>query len=161
MTVARHGTERIVIVGDLSASHIGELAMGRAAVLLAGESVAVELRTISNHPDKARLIDERGVIVSGGQNLPGNWEGEGFNLARELTHRLPRLEDHEPVIVMHNDAVVQGLSEVPTSATGACSPSAPAWVTPASPTDQASASRLKADHLMSSPPSGAQRGRQC
>jgi predicted NBD/HSP70 family sugar kinase len=207
-----HGTERIVVGGGLSASHIGELAMGRAAVLLAGENIAVELKTISNHPDKAGLIgavqlapswvlaghdailaadiggtnlrlgvvdlkmkkkgdvskaavwkllhwrhrddeptreqalermaemaqelidlaaaeklklapfvgvgcpgliDERGTIVTGGQNLPGNWEGEGFNLAHELTHRLPRLEGHEPVVVMHNDAVVQGLSEVP------------------------------------------------
>ena len=51
-----HGTERIVIGGGLSASHIGELAMGRAAVLLAAEGIAIELRTISNHPDKAGLI---------------------------------------------------------------------------------------------------------
>lgn len=207
-----HDTERIVIGGGLSASHIGELAMGRAAVLLKGESVDVDLRTISNHPDKAGLIgavhlapswvlaghdailaadiggtnmrvgvvdlkmkkkgdvtkaavwkhlhwryrdekptrrqaldrlaemakelialaeaeklklapfvgiacpgliDEHGAIVSGGQNLPGNWESDGFNLAHELTKRLPRLEGHEPVVVIHNDAVVQGLSEVP------------------------------------------------
>jgi len=205
------GTERIILGGGLSASHIGELAMGRAAVLLAAEGVSVELRTISNHPDKAGLIgavhlapswvlaghdailaadiggtnirvgivelkmkkgdvskacvwkhlhwrhaeeqptreealermaamadelieladdeklklapfvgigcpgliDPRGIIVNGGQNLPGNWEGEGFNLAHEMMHRLPRLEGHEPVVVMHNDAVVQGLSEVP------------------------------------------------
>lgn len=205
-------TERIVMGGGLSASHIGELAMGRAAVLLKGESVDVDLRTISNHPDKAGLIgavhlapswvlaghdailaadiggtnmrvgvvdlkmkkkgdvtkaavwkhlhwryrdekptrkhaldrlaemakelielaegekiklapfvgigcpgliDEHGAIVSGGQNLPGNWESDGFNLAHELTKRLPRLEGHEPVVVIHNDAVVQGLSEVP------------------------------------------------
>ena len=33
------GTERIVVGGGFSASHIGELAMGRAAVLLAGEGV--------------------------------------------------------------------------------------------------------------------------
>ena len=59
------------------------------------------------------LIDEHGVIVTGGQNLPGNWEGKDFNLSRELTHRLPRLEGHEPVVILHNDAVVQGLSEVP------------------------------------------------
>ncbi len=59
------------------------------------------------------LIDEHGVIVSGGQNLPGNWEGNGFNLADELTRRLPRLEGHEPVVILHNDAVAQGLSEVP------------------------------------------------
>ena len=26
------------------------------------------------------LIDERGTILKGGQNLPGNWEGEGFHL---------------------------------------------------------------------------------
>jgi hypothetical protein len=51
--------------------------------------------------------------VSGGQNLPGNWEGEGFNLAAELAGRLPRILDHEPVVILHNDAVVQGLSEVP------------------------------------------------
>ena len=205
------GTERIVVGGGLSASHIGELAMGRAAVLLAGEGTNVELRIITNHPDKAGLIgavqlapswvlaghdavlaadvggtnlrvgivelnmkkgdlskaavwkhlhwrhrddqptreqalermavmavelielaaeekiklapfvgigcpgllDEQGVIVKGGQNLPGNWEGEGFNLAAEIAHRLPRLDGHEPVVVMHNDAVIQGLSEVP------------------------------------------------
>lgn len=206
------GTERIVVGGGLSASHIGELAIGRAAVLLASESISIELRTITNHPDKAGLIgavqlapswvlaghdailaadiggtnvrvgvvelkmkkkgdlakaavwkylhwrhgdekptrdqaldriadmakeliseagaeklklapfvgvgcpgliDERGTIVTGGQNLPGNWEGADFNLAHELVRRLPRLEGHEPVVVIHNDAVMQGLSEVP------------------------------------------------
>jgi hypothetical protein len=205
------GTERIVIGGGLSASHIGELAMGRASVALAGEGVEVELSTITNHPDKAGLIgavqlapswvlaghhailaadiggsnmrvgvvelnlkkgdlskaavwkhrhwrhrddqptreqalermaamaieligladrekiklapfvgvgcpgliDERGVIVNGGQNLPGNWEGEDFNLAAEIARRLPHLKGHEAVVIMHNDAVIQGLSEVP------------------------------------------------
>ena len=206
------GTERIVIGGGLSASHIGELAMGRAGVLLKTEGQSIDLRTIDNHPDKAGLIgavhlaptwvlaghdailaadiggtnirvgivdlklkkkgdvaraavwkhlhwrhrdeqptreqaldrmaemarelveaaaaekmklapfvgigcpgliDEHGTIRSGGQNLPGNWEGEDFNLAREFGHRLPRLEGHEPVVVIHNDAVVQGLSEIP------------------------------------------------
>jgi predicted NBD/HSP70 family sugar kinase len=206
------GTERIVVGGGLSASHICELAMGRAAVLLAAEGVTVELRTVGNHPDKAGLIgaahlapswvlaghdailavdiggtnirvgvvdlkmkkkgditkaavwkylhwrhrdeqptreealermadmarelieeadakklklapfvgiacpgliDEHGFIQSGGQNLPGNWEGPDFNLAHEFGSRLPKLDGHEPVLVMHNDAVVQGLSEVP------------------------------------------------
>lgn len=206
------GTERIVIGGGLSASHIGELAMGRAGVLLKTEGQSIDLRTIDNHPDKAGLIgaahlapswvlaghdailaadiggtnirvgivdlklkkkgdvakaavwkhlhwrhrdeqptreqaldrmaemahelveaaagekiklapfvgigcpgliDEHGIIRSGGQNLPGNWEGEDFNLAREFGHRLPKLEGHEPVVVIHNDAVVQGLSEIP------------------------------------------------
>ena len=205
------GTERIVIGGGFSASHIGELAMGRASVLLAGEDIEIELRTITNHPDKAGLIgavqlapswvlaghdailaadiggtnlrvgvvelnmkkgdlskaavwkllhwrhrddkptreqaldrmtamlgelielagkekiklapfigvgcpgliDEHEIIVTGGQNLPGNWEGEDFNLPAELARRLPRLEGHEPVVIMHNEAVIQGLSEVP------------------------------------------------
>ena len=59
------------------------------------------------------LIDEHGTILRGGQNLPGNWEGEDFNLPTAVAQRLGRLAGHEPAIVMHNDAVVQGLSEVP------------------------------------------------
>lgn len=59
------------------------------------------------------LIDEQGAIVNGGQNLPGNWQEDGFNLVSSLVGRLPRIEGHEPAIVVHNDAVVQGLSEVP------------------------------------------------
>lgn len=59
------------------------------------------------------LIDESGTILKGGQNLPGNWEGEGFHLPAALLERLPRIGGHDIVIQMHNDAVVQGLSEVP------------------------------------------------
>ncbi len=203
-------TVRIVIGGGLIWSHIGELALGRAAVLL-GEKSDVKFCTIRNHPDHAGLlgvvqlapswvleghdavlaadiggtnmrvglikfrlknkkvskaevvklihwrhadekptrdeavdrlahmlkellatvegeklklapfvgvacpglIDEHGTILRGGQNLPGNWEGEDFNLPQEIAKRLERLEGHEPVDLMHNDAVVQGLSEVP------------------------------------------------
>jgi len=205
------GTERIVVGGGLSESQIGRLAMGRAAVALAGEGIAIELKAITNHPDKAGLIgavhlapswilaghdailaadiggtnlrvgvvelnmkkgdlskaavwkyshwrhrddgpgreealqrlgamlqeliekataeklnlapfvgvgcpgliDDRGVILAGGQNLPGNWEGNGFNLAHDLVARLDRIQGNEPLVVIHNDAVVQGLSEVP------------------------------------------------
>jgi hypothetical protein len=203
-------TERIVIGGGLIASHIGELAMGRAAIILT-ENCPVELRAIGQHPDEAGLvgavhlspswmldghdgllavdiggtniraglvklklkdgqvtraelvkrlhwkhrnekptrdeavdrigdmlnelrdaagpaklklapfvgvacpglIDERGTILRGGQNLPGNWEGEGFNLVHELVERTKKINGHEPSVVMHNDAVVQGLSAVP------------------------------------------------
>jgi predicted NBD/HSP70 family sugar kinase len=206
-----HATERIVIGGGLSSSHIGELAMGRAAVLLAAEGATLELRTISHHPDKAGLIgavqlapswvlaghdailaadvggtnirvgvvelnmkkgdlskaavwkhlhwrhrddeptreqaldriaamaeeliesaekeklklapfvgigcpgliDEHGFILAGGQNLPGNWEDRNFHLGREIAKRLPKLQGHEAAVLMHNDAVVQGLSELP------------------------------------------------
>ena len=59
------------------------------------------------------LIDEHGVIVKGGQNLPGNWEGDDFHLAVALGKLLPKIGGHEVFIQIHNDAVVQGLSEVP------------------------------------------------
>jgi hypothetical protein len=203
------GTERIVLGGGLIASRIGELAMGRASLILTGAGVGVELCSIRNHPDEAGLIgavqlapswimaghdailavdiggtnvragvveldaddvadsdvwkrqhwrhldekplreealdhigdmlrklieraegekmklapfmgigcpgliDERGIILKGGQNLPGNWEGEDFNLAAALSKRLPRIDGHDVFIQIHNDAVVQGLSEVP------------------------------------------------
>ena len=205
-------TERIVLGGGLIASRIGELAMGRASLLLTGAGIAVELSPIQNHPDEAGLIgsvqlapswilaghdailaadiggtnvrvgivelnadkrgsvaeadvwkrqhwrhlddkpereeaidriadmlvklieraegekvklapfmgigcpgliDEHGTILKGGQNLPGNWEGEGFNLSVALGKRLPRIGGHDVFIQIHNDAVVQGLSEVP------------------------------------------------
>ena len=47
------------------------------------------------------------------KNLPGNWEGDDFNLPAALMAHLPRVGGHEIVIQVHNDAVVQGLSEVP------------------------------------------------
>ena len=205
------GTERIVIGGGLSSSNLGQLAMGRAQILLAGEGIAIELIPICNHPDEAGLIgaaqlapnwvleghdaiiaadiggtnirvgvvelrtnkgdvskaavwkmkhwahredkpsrdeavvrlgemtsslmeratagklrlapfmgigcpgliDENGAILNGGQNLPGNWQEGEFNLATALIGRLPLIDGHEPAILIHNDAVVQGLSEVP------------------------------------------------
>jgi predicted NBD/HSP70 family sugar kinase len=59
------------------------------------------------------VIRADGTIDRGGQNLPGNWEVKGFKLPQLLQVAIPRIGDHETVIVMHNDAVVQGLSEVP------------------------------------------------
>lgn len=58
-------------------------------------------------------IESDGSIETGGQNLPGNWESTRFNLAQQLRESIPHLGEHETVVVMHNDAVVQGLSEVP------------------------------------------------
>jgi hypothetical protein len=36
-----------------------------------------------------------------------------FNLPAEVRQAIPRIGDHDTAIVMHNDAVVQGLSETP------------------------------------------------
>lgn len=60
------------------------------------------------------VIRSDGSIERGGQNLPGDWEQKSFNLPAKLVEAIPKIGDHETVIVMHNDAVVQGLSEVPT-----------------------------------------------
>ena len=59
------------------------------------------------------LIGDDGRIERGGQNLPGNWEEAGFNLPGALLEAIPRIGGHETHAVMHNDAVVQGLSEAP------------------------------------------------
>ena len=59
------------------------------------------------------LIRSDGTIERGGQNLPGNWEHKSFNLPDLLREAIPRIGDHDTVVVMHNDAVVQGLSELP------------------------------------------------
>jgi predicted NBD/HSP70 family sugar kinase len=59
------------------------------------------------------VIRPDGTIDRGGQNLPGNWEVKSFNLPQLLKEAIPRIGDHETLLVMHNDAVVQGLSEVP------------------------------------------------
>ncbi|MCW5892640.1 MAG: ROK family protein [bacterium] len=58
-------------------------------------------------------IEEDGSIDRGAQNLPGNWESARFNLPTCLYEAIPKIGDHETVVVLHNDAVVQGLSEVP------------------------------------------------
>jgi predicted NBD/HSP70 family sugar kinase len=60
------------------------------------------------------LIATDGSIERGGQNLPGgNWESSKFNLPTELMEALPNIGKHQTTVVLHNDAVVQGLSEVP------------------------------------------------
>ena len=205
-------TERIVIGGGLRQSRIGELAIGRTAVILKSEGHNLDLRPIREEPDHAgligsvhlvpswilaghnsilavdiggsniraglvelrakksadfseatvgafelwrhrddaperedavaRLIDmltdlikragkdglklapfiglgcpgvirPDGTIERGGQNLPGNWETKSFNLPQRLREEIPKIGEHDTVVVMHNDAVVQGLSELP------------------------------------------------
>jgi predicted NBD/HSP70 family sugar kinase len=60
------------------------------------------------------VIESDGSIVRGGQNLPGgNWESDHFNLPRELKKAIPQIGGDDTFIMMHNDAVVQGLSQMP------------------------------------------------
>jgi predicted NBD/HSP70 family sugar kinase len=206
-------TERLVIGGGFRASRVGELVIGRAAVLLKAEKINIELVPIHNDPDEAGLLgavhlapawmfkafdailgvdiggtniragviqlnlkaapdlsktkvwkfslwrygDEEdvkrehavdslaemlkgliaaskkkgmklapfigvgcpgtiegdGSIERGAQNLPGNWESSKFNLPQCLHSSIPSIGEDETSIVLHNDAVVQGLSEIP------------------------------------------------
>jgi hypothetical protein len=206
-------TERIVIGGGFRASRVGELAIGRAGVILKAEGINITLVPIHNDPDEAGLIgavqlvpswmlkghdailavdiggtniragvvelnvkrapdlskaavwkfdlwrhaDEAkitreqaverlakmlqklvaraekegfrltpfigigcpgiiepdGSIDRGAQNLPGNWESSKFNLPARLFEAIPVIGEHRTTVLMHNDAVVQGLSEVP------------------------------------------------
>ncbi len=48
--------ERIVFGGGFAGSRVGELAIGRASVLLKNEKVKTEIRVIRNDPDEAGLI---------------------------------------------------------------------------------------------------------
>jgi predicted NBD/HSP70 family sugar kinase len=59
------------------------------------------------------VINADGSIEKGAQNLPGNWESSKFNLPASLAEAIPAIGDHDTAILMHNDGVVQGLSEVP------------------------------------------------
>ncbi len=211
-TSAWRGTEAIVIGGGFRDSRVGELAVGRAEVLLKSGDHKIEIELIRHHPDEAGLIgtahlmpswmlqgfdgilavdiggtniragivetklkkakdlskagvfasdlwrhgDEKtkrdeavsrlndmllehivladkkelklapvvgigcpgliredGSIETGAQNLPGNWESSRFNLANCIRERIPLIDGHETQVVIHNDAVVQGLSELP------------------------------------------------
>jgi predicted NBD/HSP70 family sugar kinase len=58
-------------------------------------------------------IGPNGAIDRGAQNLPGNWESDSFNLPARLYQSIPKIGRHETMVLIHNDAVVQGLSEVP------------------------------------------------
>jgi hypothetical protein len=58
------------------------------------------------------IIASDGRIERGGQNLPGNWESSRFNLPEELRSLIPKVDGHDTLIVLHNDAVVHGLSDL-------------------------------------------------
>ncbi len=96
--------------------------LGREAVL---DHLGGMMRELSDRADKKKLrlapviavgcpgvIAGDGWIKRGAQNLPGNWEGEDFNLTESLHERMPRIGGRSISVALHNDAVVQGLSEV-------------------------------------------------
>lgn len=59
------------------------------------------------------LIRPDGAISGGVQNLPGDWTEDGFFLTERIRRAVPRLDGRPSVVLLHNDAVIQGLSEAP------------------------------------------------
>jgi predicted NBD/HSP70 family sugar kinase len=59
------------------------------------------------------VIEPDGSIDRGAQNLPGNWQSSRFNLPAQLKEAIPKIGEHATSVLMHNDAVIQGLSEIP------------------------------------------------
>jgi hypothetical protein len=58
-------------------------------------------------------IRKNGSIGNGAQNLPGDWAREEFHLPTALGKLLPQIDGKDPLVTLHNDAVIQGLSELP------------------------------------------------
>jgi hypothetical protein len=116
---------------DLAEAKVGKLEVWRHADDEPGRDQMVDRMVEMLHgliraaeKDKLRLapligvacpgtIDGDGRILNGAQNLPGQWESRQFNLARRLSAAIPEIGKHETAVRLHNDAVVQGLSEVP------------------------------------------------
>ncbi|MET0543962.1 MAG: ROK family protein [Variovorax sp.] len=59
------------------------------------------------------LIREDGSIARGAQNLPGDWARETFHLPSHVQQQIPEIDGRATLVLLHNDAVVQGLSELP------------------------------------------------
>ncbi len=57
------------------------------------------------------IIRPDGTIARGAQNLPGDWESADFNLPARVVRAIPRIHGEDALVTMHNDAVVQGVSE--------------------------------------------------
>jgi predicted NBD/HSP70 family sugar kinase len=58
-------------------------------------------------------VMEDGGLEGGVLNLPGDWKSPAFNLPSRLRQMIPEIGGQPTQVVVHNDAVVQGLSEVP------------------------------------------------
>lgn len=59
-------------------------------------------------PAVARLAEMTRSLVQ-----LGDGQEDEFNLVSALRDRLPRIDGHDPTILIHNDAVVRGVSELP------------------------------------------------
>jgi predicted NBD/HSP70 family sugar kinase len=56
---------------------------------------------------------EDGGLEGGVLNLPGDWKSPAFRLPARIKEMIPEVGGEPTQVLMHNDAVVQGLSEAP------------------------------------------------
>ncbi len=56
---------------------------------------------------------ESGGLEGGVLNLPGDWKSPDFHLPDRICAMIPEIGGRPTRVMLHNDAVVQGLSEVP------------------------------------------------
>jgi hypothetical protein len=54
-----------------------------------------------------------GQSIAGLKTFPATGKAGKFNLPLALYEMIPTIGEHETSVVLHNDAVVQGLSEIP------------------------------------------------
>src|ERR1700761_7600654 len=59
------------------------------------------------------IVEADGGIDRGTQNLPGNRARSRFNLPERIIEAIPSIGEYDTQVALHNDAVVQGLSEIP------------------------------------------------
>src|ERR1700746_3244197 len=129
--IAAHGASRLPSVADLSKARVWKSELWRHADDEPSREEAVKrlvkmLRDLIAKGEKEGLklapfigiacpgvMESDGSIEKGAQNLPGNWESSEFNLPASLIEAIPQIGEHDTAIVMHNDGVVQGLSELP------------------------------------------------
>mgnify|MGYP000928138613 CR=1 FL=1 len=92
-----------------------DTAIGRMAAMLNGLIAHARTLGLSLAPFVGIAcpgeIDADGRILHGAQNLPGDWSDPRFHLADALAAHLDRVGGRAPRVLLHNDAVVQGLSE--------------------------------------------------
>ena len=101
---AEEKTDRTAAIGRL-AGMLNDLAgEARASGFSVARIVAVGLPGV---------LDAEGRILRGAENLPGDWHAAEFRFAAALARLLPLAGGGHPAVVLHNDAVVQGLSEAP------------------------------------------------
>lgn len=102
----RHGSDEPT--RDELVARIAAMLNGLAAY---ARSCGIALAPVVGVACPGRIAPDGG-LEQGTQNLPGDW-GPPFHLPDALHRQLDRIDRRAPEVLMHNDAVIQGLSERP------------------------------------------------